>query len=73
MFCCKISIKEEDRLAIVVENIIHDVAVVPRGAYVRTSLGQVHKNKSFAGKCICFQFFFLNNSFPKLLEQSLDI
>ncbi|XP_047132959.1 radial spoke head protein 9 homolog [Hydra vulgaris] len=43
------SIKEEDRLAVTVENIYHDVSVVPRGAFIRTSLGQVHKNKLFSG------------------------
>eukprot|EP00111_Clytia_hemisphaerica_P016181 TCONS_00047892-protein len=44
-----IIVKEEDRLAIVVENICRDVAIVPRGAFLRTPLGEVIKNKAFEG------------------------
>jgi len=44
-----IMVKEEDRLAVVVDNICQDVAIVPRGAYLRTSLGEVQKNRMFDG------------------------
>ena len=42
-------VKEEDRLAITIDNICQDVAVVPRGAYMRTPLGEVLVNRTFAG------------------------
>uniref|UniRef100_A0A1I8GUU3 Radial spoke head protein 9 homolog n=2 Tax=Macrostomum lignano TaxID=282301 RepID=A0A1I8GUU3_9PLAT len=44
-----ITIKEEERLAAVVAEIDSDVAIVPRGAFVRTPNGQVVENRSFEG------------------------
>lgn len=41
--------KEEDRLAAVVASIDHEVAVVPHGAYIKTPLGGIRKNRSFEG------------------------
>ena len=41
--------KEEDRLAAVVSTIDAEVAVVPRGAYVKAPLGDVVVNQSFKG------------------------
>lgn len=45
----QIELKEEDRLAAVVCCIDEEVAVVPRGAYLRTSLGEVVLNNSYQG------------------------
>ena len=42
-------IKEEDRLAAVISEIDYDVKIVPRGAYIKTALGQVNSNRSFEG------------------------
>ena len=42
--------KEEDRLAAVVARIDEEASVVPRGAYMKTPLGDVIINKSFQGK-----------------------
>ncbi|CAH8615477.1 unnamed protein product [Dicrocoelium dendriticum] len=47
-----ITMKEEDRLAAVVERIEHEVAIVPRGAYMRLASGQIVRNKSFEGLTI---------------------
>ncbi|XP_057317007.1 radial spoke head protein 9 homolog [Hydractinia symbiolongicarpus] len=44
-----IMVKEEDRLAVTIQNIFQDVAIVPRGAYVRTAVGEVHTNRTFEG------------------------
>jgi len=44
-----IIVKEEDRLAITIDNICQDVAIVPRGAYLRTPLGEVLLNRTFEG------------------------
>lgn len=41
--------KEEDRLAAVVASIDQEVAVVPHGAYIKTPLGGIRKNRSFEG------------------------
>ncbi|XP_043916355.1 radial spoke head protein 9 homolog [Protopterus annectens] len=41
--------KEETRLAATIAVIDRDVAVVPRGAYLKTPLSQVEKNRSFQG------------------------
>jgi radial spoke head protein 9 len=49
--CAQIEIKEEARLAAVVSTIDEEVAVVPRGAYVKGPLGDVTTNKSFRGTC----------------------
>ncbi len=42
--------KEQDRLASIVSTIDNEVAVVPRGAYLKTPLGEVVQNKAFQGK-----------------------
>ncbi len=47
----QIELKEEDRLAAVVCCIDEEVAVVPRGAYLRTPLGEVVLNNSYQGQC----------------------
>ena len=47
--------KEEERLAAVVATIDQEVAVVPRGAYVKAPLGDVITNRSFKGM-LNFQF-----------------
>ncbi|KAF8571719.1 Radial spoke head protein 9 [Paragonimus westermani] len=44
-----ITMKEEDRLAAVIERIENEVSIVPRGAYLRLASGQVVRNKSFEG------------------------
>ncbi|TPP66313.1 Radial spoke head protein 9 [Fasciola gigantica] len=44
-----ITMKEEDRLAAIVERIDDEVMIVPRGAYMRLPSGQVVRNKSFEG------------------------
>ena len=58
----QIEMKEEDRLAAVVACIDEEVAIVPRGAYTKTPLGEVTLNKSFQGsvymcnngcQCVC--------------------
>ena len=49
----EIKMREEERLAAVVSSIDHDVAVVPRGAFIRTPLGEVVQNKTFQGVCVC--------------------
>ena len=43
-------IKEEDRLAAVIARIDEEVAIVPRGAFVKTPHGVVMKNRSFEGE-----------------------
>ena len=45
----QIEMKEEDRLAAVVARIDEEVAIVPRGAYTKTPLGEVVLNMSFQG------------------------
>ncbi|VDQ15164.1 unnamed protein product [Trichobilharzia regenti] len=42
--------KEEDRLAAIIYRMEEEVVIVPRGAYLRLSNGQVVRNKSFEGK-----------------------
>ncbi|CAK8692624.1 radial spoke head protein 9 homolog [Clavelina lepadiformis] len=44
-----IQIKEEDRIAAVVATIDEEASIVPRGAYIKTPLGEVHANRSFEG------------------------
>lgn len=44
-----IELKEEDRLAAVVATIDQEVGVVPKGAFMKTPLGEVVVNKSFQG------------------------
>ena len=43
-------IKEEDRLAVAIAEIDHDVKVVPRGAFIKTPTGEVNANRSFEGR-----------------------
>lgn len=45
----KVEMKEEERLAAVVARIDEEVAIVPRGAYMRTPHNEVVTNKSFPG------------------------
>lgn len=45
----QIEMKEEDRLAAVVSRIDEEVAIVPRGAYIKNPLGEVVLNMSFQG------------------------
>ncbi len=49
VFLMQIMIKEEDRLASVIAHIDEEVAIVPRGSYVKTPHGTVLKNRSFEG------------------------
>ena len=66
----QIMIKEEERLAAVIDDIDHDVRIVPRAAYVKTPTGQVYNNRSFEGihvlwsqlyrKVSIFPYHFLN-------------
>lgn len=41
--------REEDRLAAVVARIDEETALVPRGAFVKTALGEITLNRSFKG------------------------
>lgn len=45
----QIDIKEEQRLAAVVSMIDNEVSIVPRGAFIRTPLGEVVRNVSYQG------------------------
>ena len=57
LFChVQVLVKEEDRLAVVIDNICQDVAIVPRGAYLRTPLGEVMRNRMFDGRSIFINF-----------------
>ena len=53
----QIEMKEEDRLAAVVARIDEEVAIVPRGAYMKTPLGDVVLNKSFEGTYYIIQTY----------------
>nr|CAB3265811.1 RSP9 uncharacterized protein LOC100179789 [Phallusia mammillata] len=44
-----IQIKEEDRVAAIVSTINEEASIVPRGAFIKTPLGEVHTNRSFEG------------------------
>uniref|UniRef100_H2Z829 Radial spoke head protein 9 homolog n=1 Tax=Ciona savignyi TaxID=51511 RepID=H2Z829_CIOSA len=44
-----IQIKEEDRVSAIVATIDEEARIVPRAAYIKTPLGEVHKNRSFEG------------------------
>lgn len=39
-------------MAAVISEIDHDVAIVPRGAFVRSPTGEIYQNRSFDGKCL---------------------
>lgn len=41
--------KEEDRLSTVIASINYDVAIIPRGAYLRAATGDIYSNRSFEG------------------------
>lgn len=45
--------KEEERVAGVVACIDEEAAVVPRGAYMKTPLGEIVVNQSFKGVFMC--------------------
>lgn len=45
----QIQLKEEDRVAAIVAAIDEDAAIVPRAAFIKTPLGEVHTNRSFEG------------------------
>lgn len=45
----QIMIKEEDRLTSVIADIDDDVAIVPRGAFLKWPTGEVVPNRSFEG------------------------
>jgi len=44
-----IVVKEEDRLACVIESICRDAMIVPRGAFLRMPTGEVVQNRTFEG------------------------
>lgn len=44
-------LKEEDRLAAIVESITEDAAIIPRGAWFKCPNGDVIENLSFEGLC----------------------
>ena len=46
----KVLIKEEDRVASVISAIDQEIAVIPRGALVRTPTGIVKRNRMFEGR-----------------------
>ena len=56
-YCIQVLVKEEDRLAVVIDNICQDVAIVPRGAYLRTPLGEVMRNRMFDGRSSFTNFY----------------
>ena len=43
--------KEVDRLAATISKIDEEVAVVPKGAFLRTPLNEIIVNRSFTGTC----------------------
>ena len=45
----QVLVKEEDRLAAVIDEIDRDVHIVPRGSYVKTATGKIVTNRSFEG------------------------
>ncbi|XP_069743902.1 radial spoke head protein 9 homolog isoform X8 [Narcine bancroftii] len=42
-----IKVKEEERLTATIELINREAAIIPRGAFIMTPRGEVHKNRSF--------------------------
>ncbi|XP_064623054.1 radial spoke head protein 9 homolog [Lineus longissimus] len=44
-----ITVKEEDRLAAMIAEIMEDVYIVPRAAYTKTPVGEIFNNRSFEG------------------------
>lgn len=45
-------VREESRLAVMVQQIDEEVSVVPRGAFIKSPHGLVQINRSFGGKFI---------------------
>ena len=45
----QVLVKEEDRLAAVIDEIDREVHIVPRGSYVKTAAGKIVTNRSFEG------------------------
>ncbi|XP_072356302.1 radial spoke head protein 9 homolog [Scyliorhinus torazame] len=45
----ELRVKEEERLTATIEQINREAAIIPRGAFVKTPLEQIHKNRSFEG------------------------
>lgn len=76
-----VHLKEEDRLAAVVALIDEDAAIIPRGAFIRTPLGEVHTNRSFeglsvteAGKLSSYLHFRENQRYPKkTIKEKADL
>ncbi|XP_005999412.1 radial spoke head protein 9 homolog [Latimeria chalumnae] len=44
-----IRVKEEDRLTVAIAMIDKEVAIVPRGAYIKIPQGEIHRNRHFEG------------------------
>ncbi|XP_046847451.1 radial spoke head protein 9 homolog [Xenia sp. Carnegie-2017] len=75
-------VKEEDRLATVIAAINYDVAIVPRGSFLRSADGNIYSNRSFEGLTmadaakLCSYFHFrepiLLNQKSLLQKASLD-
>ncbi|XP_077998908.1 radial spoke head protein 9 homolog [Glandiceps talaboti] len=70
-----ITIKEEDRLASTITQIDEDVAIVPRGAYIKTPHDTIIRNRSFAGlqitEAVKFSSYFHFREALLLKEKSL--
>ncbi|XP_060711788.1 radial spoke head protein 9 homolog [Hemiscyllium ocellatum] len=49
MASLELKVKEEERLTATIEQINREAAIVPRGAFIKTPLEQIHKNRSFGG------------------------
>ena len=62
----QVLVKEEDRLAAVIDEIDREVHIVPRGSYVKTATSKIVSNRSFEGlnnldcKKLCSYFHFRN-------------
>jgi len=55
--CYQITLKEEDRLAAIIQDIDHDVKIVPRSAFAQSPNGQIYENRSFNGIVLSFIVF----------------
>ncbi|XP_048452616.1 radial spoke head protein 9 homolog, partial [Rhincodon typus] len=49
MIGLELKVKEEERLTATIEQINREAAIIPRGAFIKTPLEQIHKNRSFEG------------------------
>ncbi|XP_069464876.1 radial spoke head protein 9 homolog [Ambystoma mexicanum] len=74
-----VAVKEESRLIATIADIEKEAAVVPRGAYIKTPLGHIQRNRSFQGltvaeaKKLSSYFHFTDALVPKsrsLLEKA---